>query len=66
MNKWLLAGLRAKAEQIENVNLNMAGEGYKRLSDFIEQCNNDQLRMIIDSKIKWFSNMATSKLRERV
>lgn len=63
MNKWTLASLRAKAEQIEFIL--PTSDAYQAICDFMHSCSTEQLQAIESAQIKWFSNMAVNFLASR-
>lgn len=63
LNKWTLASLRAKAEQIDDIHLNPKSVVYKSLITYIEECDGEQLKTLSGAGIKWFSRMADNRLR---
>lgn len=60
MNKWTLASLRAKAEQIEFID--PEGEAYKSVRAFFSELDREELELIAGADIKWFSVMARNRL----
>lgn len=60
MNKWTLASLKAKAEQIEAIN--SEGEAYKSVLKFFDTCSKEELETVAGAGIKWFSSIAKSRL----
>lgn len=60
MNKWTLASLKAKAEQIEFID--PSGNAYKELNSLLDGCSKEKLEELANAGIKWFSSMAKSRL----
>lgn len=60
MNKWTLASLRAKAEQIDYINKD--GEAYKGLMTLFDATSKEDLEALAGAGIKWFSTMAKNRL----
>lgn len=61
MSKWLVASLKASAEQIEIIDT--GGQAFKDLCAFLDSCSLQDLEKIVAADLKWFSSMAKNRIK---